>query len=86
MSEKPEKSENKPSTHSILSISSYGAVSLVLVRVHAGERSRVVVQLQKTCAPGENPTHFGPEDLPALAMLCSQVAEQLITVHEPGER
>jgi hypothetical protein len=75
-----EKSEN-----TILSITSYGPVSVVMVRVTTGDRSRVVVQFQRASGPDENPTHFGLEDLPTIAMICKTISEQLITVREPKE-
>ena len=71
---------------SVLSVTNYGPLAVVLVRVTTGGRSKVVAQFQKTCGPDENPTHFGLEDLPALAMLCRNISEQLITVQEPEEK
>ncbi len=76
---------SEKSESNILSITSYGPVSVVMVRVTTEDRSRVVLQFQRSCGPDENPTHFGLEDLPAIAMICKTISKQLITVREPKE-
>ena len=65
----------------ILSVTSYGPVSLVLVRVESeGRPPRVVAQFQK--AGAENPTHLDLSDLPVVELLARHISENLVSVRD----
>jgi hypothetical protein len=68
----------------ILSVTSYGPVSLVLVRVEAeGRPPKVVAQFQK--AGVENPTHLDLSDLPVVELLARHISQNLVSVRDYEE-